>query len=44
VRRPLQGHGGLIDGFLRLLKGPARPKAAAMLAQDRASWTALATA
>jgi len=35
VRRPLQGHGGLIDGFLRALKGTGRAEAAATLATDR---------
>jgi type IV secretion system protein VirB4 len=35
VRRPLQGHGGLIDGFLRALKGTGKAEAAATLAADR---------
>ena len=35
VRRPLQGHGGLIDGFLRALKGTGKAEAAALLAADR---------
>ncbi len=35
VRRPLQGHGGIIDGFLRALKGTGKAEAAATLAQDR---------
>jgi type IV secretion system protein VirB4 len=34
VRRPLQGHGGIIDGFLRTLKGTGKAVAAATLAQD----------
>jgi type IV secretion system protein VirB4 len=34
VRRPLQGHGGIIDGFLRTLKGAGKAEAAATLAQD----------
>ncbi|MET3666092.1 VirB4 family type IV secretion/conjugal transfer ATPase [Caulobacter sp. 1776] len=35
VRRPLQGHGGLIDGFLRALKGTGKAEAAATQAADR---------
>jgi type IV secretion system protein VirB4 len=34
VRRPLQGHGGIIDGFMRTLKGAGKAEAAATLAQD----------
>jgi len=34
VRRPLQGHGGIIDAFLRTLKGAGKAEAAATLAQD----------
>jgi type IV secretion system protein VirB4 len=35
VRRPLQGHGGVIDGFLRALKGTGKAEAAAVQAADR---------
>ncbi len=35
VRRPLQGHGGVIDGVLRALKGTGKAEAAATLAADR---------
>jgi type IV secretion system protein VirB4 len=35
VRRPLQGHGGVIDGFIRALKGTGKAEAAATLAADR---------
>jgi type IV secretion system protein VirB4 len=35
VRRPLQGHGGVIDSFLRALKGTGKAEAAATLAADR---------
>lgn len=35
VRRPLQGHGGVIDGLLRALKGTGKAEAAALQAADR---------
>jgi type IV secretion system protein VirB4 len=35
VRRPLQGHGGVIDGLLRALKGTGKAEAAAIQAADR---------
>jgi type IV secretion system protein VirB4 len=35
VRRPLQGHGGVIDGVLRALKGTGKAEAAAVQAADR---------
>lgn len=35
VRRPLQGHGGVIDGFLRALKGTGKAEAAAVQAANR---------
>lgn len=35
VRRPLQGHGGVIDGLLRALKGTGKAEAAAVQAADR---------
>jgi type IV secretion system protein VirB4 len=35
VRRPLQGHGGVIDGVLRALKGAGKAEAAAVQAADR---------
>ncbi len=35
VRRPLQGHGGVIDGVLRALKGTGKAEAAALQAADR---------
>ncbi|HWT51911.1 MAG TPA: VirB4 family type IV secretion/conjugal transfer ATPase, partial [Caulobacter sp.] len=35
VRRPLQGHGGVIDALLRALKGTGKAEAAALQAADR---------
>ena len=35
VRRPLQGHGGVVDGLLRALKGTGKAEAAALRAADR---------
>ena len=35
VRRPLQGHGGIVDGLLRALKGAGKAEAAALQVQDR---------
>lgn len=35
VRRPLQGHGGVIDGVLRALRGTGKAEAAALQAADR---------
>ena len=35
VRRPLQGHGGVVDGLMRALKGTGKAEAAAVQAADR---------